>query len=114
MTIRRGEIWLACLDPALGREIAKTRPVVVVSNDRNNEFSGTVSVLPVTSTHVDRIYPFEVFLPKGAANLPRDSRVKADQIRTLDKARLIRRVGVLATSELSAVDAAMKVHLDLE
>jgi mRNA interferase MazF len=114
MTILRGEIWLASLDPALGREIAKTRPVVVVSNDRNNEFSGTVTVIPVTSIHVNRIYPFEVFLPKGAANLPKDSRVKADQIRTLDRARMIRRLGGLAPSELSAVDAAMKIHLDLE
>jgi mRNA interferase MazF len=114
MTILRGEIWLASLDPALGKEIAKTRPVVVVSNDRNNEFSGTVTVIPVTSIHVNRIYPFEVFLPKGAANLPKDSRVKADQIRTLDRARLIRRLGGLAPSELSAVDAAMKIHLDLE
>jgi len=49
MNIRRGGIYLAALDPVVGREISKTRPVVVVSNDKNNEFSGTVTILPITS-----------------------------------------------------------------
>ena len=49
MNIKRGEIYLAALDPVMGREIAKTRPVAVVSNDKNNEFSGTVTILPLTS-----------------------------------------------------------------
>jgi len=44
MNIRRGEIYLAALDPTLGREISKTRPVVIVSNDKNNAFSGTVTI----------------------------------------------------------------------
>ena len=52
MTINRGEIHLASLDPTLGREIAKTRPVVIISNDINNRFSGTITVLPVTSTNL--------------------------------------------------------------
>ena len=48
MIIRRGECYLAALDPVMGHEISKTRPVVVVSNDKNNEFSGTVTILPIT------------------------------------------------------------------
>ena len=81
MSIKRGEIYLAALDPVVGREISKTRPVAVVSNDTNNEFSGAVTILPITSKNVSKLYPFEVFLPQGCGNLPKNSKVKADQIR---------------------------------
>ena len=73
MTIRRGEVYLAALDSVVGREIAKTRHVVVGSNDLNNEFSGTVTDLPITSGSLEKIYPFEVLLPKWTANLPKVS-----------------------------------------
>jgi mRNA interferase MazF len=92
MNIKRGEIYLAALDPVMGLEIAKTRPVAVVSNDKNNEFSGTVTILPLTSKNPQIVYPFEVFIAQGIANLPKDSKIKADQIRTLDKRRIIKRI----------------------
>ena len=111
MNIKRGEIYLATLDPVVGKEISKTRPVVIVSNDKNNEFSGTVTILPITSKNLKRIYPFEVFMAKGAGNLPKDSKVKADQIRTLDKARIIRRIGKLARNQMDEIEQALKVHL---
>ena len=111
MNIKRGEIYLAALDPVMGREVAKTRPVVVVSNDKNNEFSGTVTVLPLTSQNLQTVYPFEVFLPRGRANLPKDSKIKADQIRTLDKIRMIKSIGILDAKDLDAIDKAMKIHL---
>jgi len=113
MNIKRGDIFLAALDPAMGREISKTRPVVVVSNDKNNEFSGTVTILPITSKNTQAIYPFEVFLPLGNANLPKDSKIKADQIRTLDKSRLIKQLGVLDKNDVDSMDSAMKIHLAL-
>jgi len=113
MNIRRGEIYLAALDPVMGREIAKTRPVVVVSNDTNNEFSGTVTILPLTSKNPQTVYPFEVFLSKGNANLPKDSKVKADQIRTLDKGRMVKRIGALNQKDLDVIDKAIKIHLSL-
>ena len=113
MNIRRGEVYLVTLDPVVGKEISKTRPIVVVSNDKNNEFSGTVTILPVTSRNLKKIYPFEVFLPKGSANLPKDSKVKADQIRTLDKTRIIKLIGKLTRSEMDEIAKAMKIHLAL-
>jgi len=113
MNIKRGEIYLATLNPVVGREISKTRPVVVVSNNQNNEFSGTVTILPITSKNTRSIYPFEVFLPKGNANLPKDSKVKADQIRTLDKNRIVKHIGVMDHKDLDAIDTAMKIHLAL-
>ena len=114
MTIRRGEVYLAGLDPVIGREIAKTRPVVVVSNDLNNEFSGTVTVLPITSGSLEKIYPFEVLLPRGTTNLPKDSKVKANQIRTLDRSRLLKFIGELPKDIMAGIDRAMMLHLGLE
>lgn len=113
MTIKRGEIYLAVLDPVVGNEISKTRPVLVVSNDLNNTHAGTVSVLPITSQRLDKIYPFEIFLPQGTGNLPKDSKAKSDQIRTLDKTRLVSRIGSLPEQEMARAEMAIKIHLDL-
>jgi len=103
MIIKRGFIYLAALDPVIGNDIAKTRPMTVISNDKNNEFSGTVTVLPITSKNLRKIYPFEVYLAKGTANLPKNSKVKADQIRTLDKSRLVKLIGELGIKETVAI-----------
>jgi mRNA interferase MazF len=114
MNIRRGEVFIAALDPVIGKEISKTRPVVVVSNDLNNQFAATVTILPITSMNLGKIYPFEVFLPKGAGGLPKDSKVKADQIRTLDKARLAKRLGKVDQKQIVAIDKSIKIHLGVE
>ncbi len=113
MSIKRGEIYLAALDPVVGREISKTRPVAVVSNDTNNEFSGAVTILPITSKNVSKLYPFEVFLPQGCGNLPKNSKVKADQIRSLDKTRLAKQIGKLGQREIGEINKAIEIHLGL-
>lgn len=113
MNIKRGEIYLANLDPIVGKEISKTRPVVIISNDKNNEFSGTVTILPITSKNLQKIHPFEVFLSKGVGNLPKDSKVKADQIRTLDKSRIVTFIGKLEKEEIGQIEKAIKIHLAL-
>jgi mRNA interferase MazF len=113
MTIKRGEVYLAALDPTVGGEIAKTRPVVIVSGDYGNKFAATVTVLPITSADPERIYPFEVRLPQGSANLPKVSRVKASHIRSIDKSRLIKRFGMLDEEHIAKIEKAIKVHLDL-
>ena len=113
MNIKRGGIYLAVLDPVIGKEISKTRPIVIVSNNKNNEFAGTVTILPVTSKNIQKIYPFEVFLKKGLGNLPKNSKIKADQIRTLDKSRIVKFIGVLEKKEMDLIDKALLIHLDL-
>ena len=113
MNIKRGEIYLASLDPTLGREISKTRPVVIVSNDKNNAFSGTVTILPISSQNLDKVYPFEALLPKGTGNLPKDSKAKADQIRTIDRARIVKHIGGLGDAEMKDIEKAIRLHLDL-
>jgi len=113
MNIKRGDIFLAALDPVVGREIAKTRPVVVISNNLNNKYGGTVTVLPITSQQLNRVYPFELILTKGSGNLPKKSKVKADQIHTLDQKRLIKRFGHLSPEQIELVEEAIKIHLAL-
>jgi len=113
MNIRRSQVCIASLDPVVGREISKTRPVVIISNDKNNTFSGTITALPITSKNVQKVYPFEVFLRKGEGNLPKNSKVKADQVRTLDKGRIIKFIGSLGKNRMQEIEYALKIHLEL-
>ena len=114
MTIRRGVICLVALDPVMGSEISKTRPVLIVSNDINNRFSVTLTVLPITSKKLQKIYPFEVFLQKGMGNLPKDSKVKTDQIRTLDKRRFVKFIGAVDADIMRKVETALMIHLQIK
>ena len=76
-------------------------------------FSGTVTVLPITSKNVQKGYPFEAFLRKGEGNLPKNSKAKADQVRTLDKDRIIKVIGLLKENRMQEIESALKIHLDL-
>ena len=109
-----GAIFDVDLDPIIGSEIGKRRPAVVVSNDVNNQYANTVTVLPITSQQTRRHYPFEVLVPRGVAGLTANSRVKANQIRTIDKARLTRLRGQLPPEYVAQVQQAIRVHLDLK
>jgi mRNA interferase MazF len=96
------------LDPAVGTEIRKTRPAVVVSNDPCNRYGTRVVVLPITS-NVDSLYPGEAKVEvKG-----KPGRALGDQIRSIHKSRLKARVGRLTADEMSRVDEALAVTLDL-
>ena len=87
---------------------------MVVSNNVNNRYSSTVTVFPITSKNLEKIYPFDVFIPQGKSNLPKDSKVKADQIRTLDRRRLIKFIGELQPEDIEeAIDKAIRVHLSI-
>jgi len=110
----RGEVYDVLLDPVIGSEIGKRRPAVVISNDVNNRYGSTITVVPLTSAAQRRTYPFEAQIPAGAAGLPRDSRAKCDQIRTVGKQRILNRRGVLAPELLERVEQAIKVHLHLD
>jgi mRNA interferase MazF len=109
---KRGEIWFVSLEPVVGHEIGKKRPAVLISNDRNNLFAETVTVLPITSKK-EKIYPFEVFLPGEETQLLKDSKVKCNQIRTIDKKRLINFVSTLIPEKLERVEKALLIHLDI-
>jgi mRNA interferase MazF len=110
----QGDIFDTDLEPVTGSEIGKRRPSLVVSNDINNRYSATVTILPVTSQASRKVYPFEVHVPRGAGGLTADSRIKANQIRTIDKRRLVRYRGTLPADYLPLVELALKVHLNMK
>ena len=109
-----GYIYNCILDPVIGSEIGKTRPVLIISNDINNEFANTVTVLPITGQPAKKTYPFEVSIPKGVGGLTTDSRVKADQIRTVDKSRIATLKGTIPSQYLLQVEKALKIHLNMK
>lgn len=105
---KRGDVYWVALDPALGTEIRKTRPAVVISNDAANAFGSRVVVLPVTS-NVTSLFPGEAQVVVAG----RPARVLGDQIRSIDKKRLRGRSGRLSREELQAVEEAVLITLDL-
>jgi mRNA interferase MazF len=111
--MKRGEIYYANLDPAVGSEANKRRPVLIVSNNINNRAGDVVTVLPITS-NVSRVYPFEVLLLQAESGLSKDSKVQAQQIRSLAKQRISgKAIGQLTDEKMQAIDAAMRLHLNL-
>ena len=109
---KRGEIWLVSLEPVAGSEIGKTRPALIISNDRNNEYSSTVTLIPITSS-IDKVYPFEVFISKTDSGLQLDSKIKCNQIRTVDKLRLIKFVSKIIAERLIEVEEALLIHIGM-
>jgi mRNA interferase MazF len=111
--IKRGDIYWVKLDPIEGSEIGKIRPAVVISNDINNELADTVTIVPITS-NIGKVYPFDVLIRKGTANLTDDSKIKANQIRTVDKRRLKDMIGTVPPIILEKIETAVKIHLDFK
>jgi len=107
---RRGEIWQVSLEPFTGHEIGKTRPALVISNNKNNEYSSTVTLIPITAS-IEKIYPFEVFISGEDSGLSLDSKIKCNQIRTVDKLRLLKIVGEISTEIIKKVEEALLIHI---
>ena len=108
-----GQVFDVALDPVVGSEIGKQRPAVFVSNDLNNEYADTVTVVPLTGQPSNRNYPFEVLIPRGVAGLKLDSRAKCNQVRTIDKRRLVNYRGDVTAQHLLELEKALKIHLNL-
>lgn len=105
---KRGEVWWINFDPSVGTEIKKTRPAIIISNDASNQFLERVQVVPLTSS-TDKIYPSEcVVLIRGKKN-----KAAADQIATVSKKRVYKKIGQLSLNEISEVAHVIKVQLAL-
>ena len=90
----RWSIYLVNLDPVIGSEQGKKRPILIVSDEDVNQILPVVNILPLTSYKEGRrVYANEVFLRKESAKLDKDSLVLCYQIRTIDKQRLITKLG---------------------
>ena len=111
--MKRGEIYFANLDPTVGAEIKKKRPVVIVSNNANNKMASTLTIVPITS-NVTKVYPFEVLLKPADSQLTKPSKAQCHQVRTISKLRIQRsRAGSVTDNAMRAIEAALKLHLDL-
>lgn len=110
--MKRGEIYYANLDPTIGSEIKKKRPVLIISNDANNNKSQTITVLPITS-NIAKVFSFEVILPMKTSGLKKDSKIQCQQIRTISKLRIGPvRAGQVNQAILKQVQAALELHLN--
>jgi len=110
---KRGSVWLADLDPVIGSEEGKTRPVLVVQNDVANQYSPVVIVAAITTSIGPKEYLTEVPVNAPEGGLRRDSVILLNQIRTIDKRRLIERCGDLREEAMKQVDRALKISLGL-
>ena len=112
---RRGEIYLTALDPTVGSEIQKTRPALVIQNDTSNRLSQTTIVAPITSTDRLPLSPVHALLAADeTTGLSVPSVALLNQIRTVDRRRLIKRLGVADGETLVQVDEAIRVSLAVE
>lgn len=105
--VRRGDVVVANLDPTIGAEIKKSRPVIVLSNDSINQFSQLVVVVPLTK-NTAHLSPSHAVIPKGVARLAFTSKAVTEQIKAVDKQRLVRRLGSLTPKLLVQVERALK------
>lgn len=111
---KRGEIYLAALDPALGREIKKTRPALIIQNDVSNRLSEMTILAPITSTVRFPLSPVHVLLAADiTTGLSVVSVALLNQIRAVDKLRLIKRLGSIDEATLQRVDEAIEIGLGL-
>jgi mRNA interferase MazF len=106
--MQRGEVWWVEFDPAVGSEIRKTRPAVIVSNDAANRNLARVVVVPLSGS-TGRVYPGEAVVAVGSQN----SKAMADQIMAADKTRLKSQLGTVSKADMLAVEDAIKIHLAL-
>lgn len=111
---RRGEIWLVDFEPTKGAEIKKVRPALIIQNDIANRYSPITIVAGITSKFTaQQLYPTEVLLKAPEGGLSVDSVVLLNQIRSIDKERLIRRVGKIKPHSMQAVELAIRISFGM-
>lgn len=107
--MQRGEVWWVDFDPAIGGEIQKTRPAVIVSNNEANVTSNRIQVVPLTS-NTGRLYPSEAVVSIGG----KPSKAMADQITTAAKERFKKKLGEISTQDMKALELVIKIQLGMQ
>lgn len=108
----RCDVWMVNLSPVHGHEQGGDRPALIVSHDElNSSPSGLVTVVPVTSTI--RGLPLHIVMPKGTAGLTIDSVALCDQVRTISKTRMRRKIGTVPQDVMVQIEDRLRIHLDL-
>ena len=112
--IKRGDIVLVNLDPVIGSEQGNTRPVLILQNDVGNKHSPVTIVASITSKVFEKEYPFNVFVSASDSGLDEDSTILLNQIRTIDKQRIIKKIGSIGDEYIKKVDKAIVVSLAID
>ena len=107
----RGELYFVNFDPTVGAEIQKTRPALILQNNIGNTLSDTTIVAAVSTYSGGRVYPFEVLLSKGTGGVSHDSLVLLNHIRTIDKQRLLKKLGTLELATMKEVAGALSISV---
>jgi mRNA interferase MazF len=110
---KRGEIYLVNFDPTVGSEIQKTRPALILQNDISNQYSLITIVAAITSQFDSETYPTEVLINPPEGGLTVTSVVLLNQIRSIDKQRLVKRMGIVSDRLMGYVDNAIQISLGL-
>ena len=111
--IKRGEIYLANLNPVIGSEQSSIRPVLVIQNDIGNMYSGTTIIALITSDIMHRPeFPTHFFI-NSRDNLKHDSLVLLEQLRTIDKCRLIKKIVTLNYSEMIEINSHLSISIGI-
>jgi len=114
MLVKRGEIFLVNLEPIKGSEQGGTRPCLIIQNDFGNRYSPLTIIAPLTSKRFSKEFSTNVFITKQDSGLDKDSTVLLNQIKTIDKSRLIKNVGSIDFSIMNKVDLAIKISIGLD
>ena len=114
MKVKRGEIFLVNFEPVKGSEQGVVRPAIVLQNNIYNEHSPATTVALITSRIFSKKFPTNVFISKKDSKLKVDSTILLNQIRTIDKSRIIKRLSKLDPYKMFQVDLATKISLGLE
>jgi len=111
----RGDVYTVDLNPRVGAEMGKVRPAVVVQNDTGNRFSPVTIIAPISSVkEITKPLPVMVFLGAKEGGLPFESYVDCGQIRTVDKNRLVDKLGNLGVARMQEVNNALRISLALK
>ena len=110
---RRGEVYLVHFDPTVGLEIQKTRPALVLQNGVSNQYSQITIVAAINLQFAEPPFPCQVVIEPADSGLPRRSAVIVNQIRSIDRQRLGKRIGHLFQQDMERVDDAAKISLGL-
>ena len=110
---KRGEIWIVNFNPTIGSEIRKTWPAVILQNNTGNYFSSVTIVAAISSRPDDALYPTEVLVEDPEGGLKETSVVLLNQIRTIDKKRLVKKIGALKPETLLRVNYALQISLGI-
>ncbi len=113
VTVTRGDVVLCDLNPVIGTEQAGIRPAVIVQIDRANAVSPHTIIAPFTSKIRRSLLPSHVFVPAGIGGLSQNSVILCEQIRAIDKSRIIRVIGHLDASHLEQLEVALSTILGL-